>query len=109
MVVPRFTTRVNGMNDISEISSKATKTLGFLGMNMAFAPKSTKKVAYKILVRPSLEFAAPIWSLYSKTQFNRIEKVQRMTAYWNCRRRQNISSVSDMLDVLEWPSLEART
>ena len=32
---------------ISEISSKATETLGFLRRNSAFAPKSTKEVAYK--------------------------------------------------------------
>ena len=48
---------------ISEISSKATKTLGFLRRNLAFAPRSTKEVAYKTLVRPKLEYAAPIWSL----------------------------------------------
>ena len=43
---------------ISEISSKATKTLGFLRRNLAFAPKSTKESAYKTLVRPKLEYAA---------------------------------------------------
>ena len=48
---------------VSEISSKATKTLGFLRRNLAFAPRSTKEVAYKTLVRPKLEYAAPIWSL----------------------------------------------
>ena len=42
----------------SEISSKATKTLGFLRRNLAFAPRSTKEVAYKTLVRPNLEYAA---------------------------------------------------
>ena len=46
---------------VSEISSKATKTLGFLRRNLAFAPRSTKKVAYKTLVQPKLEYAAPIW------------------------------------------------
>ena len=52
---------------ISEISSKATKTLGFLRRNLAgFAPRSAKEVACKTLVRPKLEYAAPIWSLYSK-------------------------------------------
>ena len=40
---------------ISEITSKATKTLCFLHRNLAFAPKSTKKVAYKTLVRPKLQ------------------------------------------------------
>ena len=33
---------------ISEISSKATKTLGFLRRNLAFAPKSTKKLHTKL-------------------------------------------------------------
>ena len=59
---------------ISEISSKASKTLGFLCRNLAFAPRCTKEVAYKTLVRPKLEYAAPIWSPYSKLQINQIEK-----------------------------------
>ena len=93
---------------ISEISSKATKTLGFLRRNLAFAPRSTKEVAYKTLVRPKLEYAAPIWSPYSKLQINQVEKVQRTAARWTCRRWRNTSSVGEMLDELEWPSLEAR-
>ena len=93
---------------VSEISSKATKTLGFLRRNLAFAPRSTKEAAYKTLVRPKLEYAAPIWSPHSKLQINQIEKVQRTAARWTCRRWRNTSSVSEMLDELEWPSLEAR-
>ena len=93
---------------ISEISSKATKTLGFLRRNLAFAPRSTKEVAYKTLVWPKLEYAAPIWSPYSKLQINQVEKVQRTAAHWTCRRWRNTSSVGEMLDELEWPSLEAR-
>ena len=93
---------------ISEISSKATKTLGFLRRNLAFAPRSTKEVAYKTLVWPKLEYAAPIWSPYSKLQINQIEKVQGTAARWTCRRTRKTSSVGGMLDELEWPSLEAR-
>ena len=59
---------------VSEISSKATKTLGFLRRNLAIAPRSTKEVAYKTLVWPKLEYAAPIWSPHSKLQINLIEK-----------------------------------
>ena len=44
---------------VLEISSKATKTLGFLRRNLAFAPRSTKDVVYKTLVWPKLEYAAP--------------------------------------------------
>ena len=62
---------------VSEISSKATKTLGFLRRNLAFA--------YKTLVLPKLEYAAPIWSPHSKLQINQIEKVQRTAARWTRR------------------------
>ena len=93
---------------IPEISSKATKTLGFLRRNLAFAPRHTKEVAYKTLVRPKLEYAAPIWHPYHETQIGQVEKVQRTAARWTCRRWRNTSSVGDMLDDLEWPSLETR-
>ena len=52
---------------VSEISCKATKTMGFLWRNLALAPRHTKKVAYKTLVRPQLEYAAPIWHPYHDT------------------------------------------
>ena len=93
---------------ISDISSKATKTLDFLRRNLALAPRSTKVVAYKTLVRTKLEYAAPIWSPYCKTQIQQVEKVQRTAARWTCRRWHNTSSVGEMLDELQWPTLEAR-
>ena len=93
---------------ISEITCKATKTLGFLRHNLALAPRHTKEVAYKTLVRPQLEYAAPIWHPYNETQIEKVEKVQRTAARWTCRRWRNTSSVGEMLDELEWPSLESR-
>ena len=38
----------------------------------------------------------------------KVEKVQRTAASWTCGRWRNTSSVGEMLDELEWPSLEAR-
>ena len=43
---------MNWGQHVSEISSKATKTLGFFRRNLAFAPRSTTEVAYRTLVRP---------------------------------------------------------
>ena len=40
-----ITDNVDWGQHVSEISSKATKTLGFLFRNLAFAPMSTKEVA----------------------------------------------------------------
>ena len=103
-----ITDNLNWGQHVSEISCKATKTMGFLRRNLALAPKHTKEVAYKTLVRPQLEYAAPIWNPYHKLQIQEVEKVQRTAARWTCRRWRNTSSVGDMLDELEWPSLEAR-
>ena len=100
--------RLSQVNKHETISSKATKTLGFLRRNLAFAPRSTKEVAYKTLVQPKLEYAAPIWSPHSKLQINQIVKVQRTAARWTCRRWPNTSSVSEMLDEPERTSLEAQ-
>ena len=93
---------------ISEITSKATRTLGFLRRNLAFAPRQTKDVAYKTLFRTQIEYASPIWHPYVKTQTQQVERVQRTAARWTYRRWRNKSSVGNMLDELEWPSLEAR-
>ena len=69
---------------VSEISCKATKTMGFLQRNLALAPRHTKEIAYKTLVRPQLEYAAPIWHPYHDTQIAQVEKVQRTAARWTC-------------------------
>ena len=84
--------------------------LGFLWRNLAFAPcsRQTKDAAYKTLVRPKLEYAAPIWHPHVKTQITQLEKVQRTAARWACRRWQNTSSVGDRLQDLDWPPLLAR-
>ena len=91
-----------------KLMKSLTKTFGFLCRNLAFAPRSTKGVAYKTLLRPKQEYAAPIWSPHSKLQINQIEKAQRTAARWTCRRWRNTSSVGKMLEELEWPSLEAQ-
>ena len=90
-----------------QFSCKLTR-ISFDSLLLAFAPRSTKEVAHKTLVRPKQEYAAPIWSPYSKLQINQVEKVQRTAACCICRRWRNTSSVGMILDELEWPSLEAR-
>ena len=49
-----------------------------------------------------------LFGIHIMTQIGQVEKVQRTAARWTCRRWRNTSSVGDMLDELEWPSLETR-
>ena len=82
--------------------------VGFLRGNLAFAPRGAREVAYKTLVRPGLGCAAPVWGPYSGLQVDQMERVWGTAARWTCRGWRNTSSVGEMLDELEWPSLEAR-
>ena len=93
---------------VSETSSKPTKTLGFLCRNLAFAPRSTKEVAYKTLVHPKLEYAAPIWSPHAKLQIFQIEKIQRSAARWTCRRLRTQVVLVKCLMSLNGPLLRPR-
>ena len=86
---------------INNANSKATKTLGFLRRNLTLAPKETKVAAYQALVRPQLEYAAPVWNPNHQTEIDRIEKVQRTAARWACRRWRNQRH-------LQWPELMER-
>ena len=68
------------------------------------------EVEKKTLVRPQLEYSAPTWNPYHNLQSQEVEKVKRTAAMWTRRRRPSVAvlSVGDVLDELEWPSLEAR-
>ena len=55
------------------------------------------------MVKPQI-----IWHPYNETETKKVEKVQKTAARWTCRRWHNKSSVDDMLNELEWPSLEDR-
>ena len=46
---------------VSNICTKANKTLGFLRHNLSSCPLDVKETAYKGLVRPILEYVCPVW------------------------------------------------
>ena len=103
-----FNSNLDWSTHISNVSSKATRTLGFLRRNLAFAPQQTKAMAYKTLVRPQVEYASPVWAPYTQVNVQKIEKVQRTAARWVSRRWRKTSSVDDMLSNLSLDTLEHR-
>ena len=57
---------------------------------------------------PTLEYASCIWDPYEKGDIEKIEMVQRRGARFVNHRYHNRSSVSDMIQSLNWNSLEHR-
>ena len=93
---------------INNITSKAYQTLNFLRRNLKVSTQKIKDHAYKALVRPKLEYSSSIWDPSHTNQIKLIEKVQRRTARFTCNRYHNTSSVTDMLEDLDWPTLQVR-
>ena len=93
---------------INNITSKANQTLNFLRRNLKVNSQKIKDHAYKALVRPTLEYSSCIWDPSHTNQIKQIEKVQRRAARFTCNRYHNTSSVTDMLEDLDWPTLQVR-
>ena len=78
--------------------------------NLKVNSQKIKEHAYKALVRPKLEYSLFVWDPSQSNQINQIEKVQRRTARFTCNHYiyYNISSVTNMLEDLDWPLLQVR-
>ena len=87
---------------------KANSTLGFLRRNLRISNEQTKLSAYFSMVRPIVEYCSTVWNPYTREYTKKVEMVQRRAARYVTNRYHNTSSVTSMLDHLEWESLEAR-
>ena len=83
--------------------------LGFLHQNLYISSTSVKEQAYNYIVRSSLEYACASCDLYNKGKIDQLEMVQKHRAgRFITNRERNTSSVVDMLQHLNWCSLEDR-
>ena len=63
---------------------------------------------YKALVLPHLEYCSTVWDSQSICATQRWEMVQRRAGKYVLIGYHNTSSVSDILDHLQWPTLTQR-
>lgn len=93
---------------ITSICHKANNTLAFLRRNLRINSPDLKSTAYKALVRPLVEYSATVWDPSSENHIHQIEMVQRRAARFTLNRYHNTSSVTSMLQQLDWTTLEQR-
>ena len=65
---------------ISNMCTKANRTLGFLRRNLYQCPQYVKEAAYRGLVRPILEYGNCVWDPHGVVLQQEIEKVQNRAA-----------------------------
>jgi hypothetical protein len=93
---------------INKITAKANKILSFLRRNLQIKQEETKSIAYKSMVRSNLVYCSSIWVPHTKQHIDKIERVQRRAARYVTKRYHNTSSVTSMLNHLNWNTLENR-
>ena len=63
---------------------------------------------YQTYIRPIIEYAGIVWSLYTQSSIYAVEMLQRKAARFVCSDFARLSSVTSMLEHLGWDTLEQR-
>ena len=94
---------------ISNICTKANRTLGFLRQTLFYCPLDVEEAAYKGMVRPILEYGSSVWDPYTDQLQEELEKVQNHAARFVTRNYVNATgSMTGILGQLKWESLKKR-
>ena len=103
-----ITSKLKWNHHVSLVAGKATQVLGMVRRNLWNCPKQVRETAYKSTVRPKLEYASTAWDPYRKKNKVILEKVQRKAARFCSKNYNPMASVTNMMQDLEWESLEMR-
>ena len=93
---------------ISYTLNKANKVLGTIKRSVGTANSNVFSMLYKSLVRPILEYAAPVWCPYLVKDVNALENVQRRASRLALNQRRGDMSYEDRCKLPKSPSLSDR-
>ena len=90
------------------MASKAFNTLKFIKRNVQTNNQKIKETAFNTYVRPQLEYCNSIWHPWQEKLTYKVDRVQRAAARYFLNDYDFTSSVTEMLKVLNWQTLENR-
>ena len=93
---------------VDAIVKKANSTCAFLARNIPRCCGKVKQMAYTTYIRPTVEYASPVWDPHTKRNTNKIEMVQHRYARYVTGNFDRTSTVTFLLNYLSWPTLEER-
>ena len=91
---------------VDAIVKKANSTHAFLARNIPRFCRKVKQMAYATYIRPTVEYASPVWDPHTERNTNKIEMVQRRCDLYVTGNFDRTSSVASLLHSLSWPTLE---
>ena len=86
---------------ISSVTKKASDKRLF-----SQCPKKTKELCYRTIVRPLMEYATVILDPFTEANIRNLEMMQRRSTRMVCSDYLRTSSVSSLLQQLQWPILQ---
>ena len=94
---------------IGTVTKKANNINAFLSRNISSCPSKIKAQCYTTLVRPIKESACIIWDPVTQKNIRELEMVQRRAARFVTGDHRTTSSVTRMLEALQWTQLQQRS
>ena len=94
---------------VSNVCTKANRTLGFLRRNLYSCPQEVKEAAYKGLVCPVLDYGSSVWDPPDVVLQEELESVQKRPArFMTGNYSYETRSMTGILGQLKWESLKKR-
>ena len=94
---------------VSNVCTKANRTLGFLRRNLYSCPAKVKEAAFKGLVRPVLDYGSSVWDRPGVVLQEELESVQKRAArFVTGNYNYETGSMTGILGQLKWESLKKR-
>ena len=87
---------------------KANSKHTFISRNIPLCCRKDMQMAYTTYIRPTVEYASPVWDTHTKCDTNKIEMFQCRCARYVAGNFDRTSSVTSLLNYLSRSTLEER-
>ena len=93
---------------VHAVVNKANGILGVVYRTLGPSNLEAFSTLYKTLVRPILEYAAPVWGPYLVKNTIALEKVQKRASRLALGQKRGEMLYEERLKILKWPTLKKR-
>ena len=100
--------KLNFNKHIDAVCKKVNTMLSFIRRNLHTQLTHVKSQAYRMYIRPILEYSSTVWAPHTKRSIDKLEAVQKRAARYVMNDYSYNSSVSSMIRSLKWNSLSTR-